>query len=135
MSWRQLGDGSWFNDMTGELRGLDEAREAQGRAIAIRQGRWRPRQQAANVPGPHPPTPTQTMVALPQARGVQAIIEPQANLAVNPYELGLGRGGGGMLGAMSDNTKRMIAIGGVVAAAFGVVWLEKKFGTSAAKKT
>ena len=138
MAWRQLPDGSWFDQNTGQLRGTDEAweaREAQGRAIAIRRGQYRPKQAPRNQPGPHPPTPTQTMVALPQTRGVQAIIEPQANLAVNPYELGMGRQGGmGMLGTLTDTQKRMLAIAGVVGAAFGVVWLEKKFGSSAAKK-
>lgn len=44
MAWRQLGDGSWWNENTGELRGLDETKEAAARAIAIRQGRYRPKQ-------------------------------------------------------------------------------------------
>jgi hypothetical protein len=133
MAWRQLGDGSWWNENTGELRGLDETKEAAARAIAIRRGQYRPRQAQGNQPGPHPPTPTQTMVALPQARGVQAIIEPQANLAVNPYELGLGRQGLGILGTMTDTQKRYLAIGGLVAAACGIVYLERKFGGGAAK--
>lgn len=133
MAWRQLGDGSWWNANTGELRGLDETKEAAARAIAIRRGQYRPKQARAQ-PGPHPPTPAQTMVALPSARGVQAIIDPQANLAVNPYELGLGRQGGfGGLGALSDTTKRMMAIGGLVVVACGVVWAERKFGGGAAK--
>jgi hypothetical protein len=136
MAWRQLGDGSWWNQNTGELRGLDETKEAAARAIAIRRGQYRPRQAQGNQPGPHPPTPTQTMVALPQARGVQAIIQPGANLAVNPYELGLGRQGGfAGLGALSDGTKRIMAIGGLVLAACGVVWAERKFGGGAAKKS
>jgi hypothetical protein len=138
MAWRQLGDGSWWNENTGELRGLDETKEAAARAIAIRRGQYRPKQYAAPT-GPRPPTPTQTMVALPQASGVQAIIQPGANLAVNPYELGMGgqsRGMGflGNMGALSDQTKRFIAIGGLVAAACGVVYLERKFGGGAAKK-
>ena len=136
MAWRQLGDGSWWNENTGELRGLDETKEAAARAIAIRRGQYRPRQ-TANQPGPHPPTPTQTMVALPTIRGPQAIIQPGTNLAVNPYELGLGRQGGFLagLGTMSDSGKRMLAIGGLVAAAVGVVYLERKFGGGAPKKT
>lgn len=137
MAWRQLGDGSWWNENTGELRGLDETKEAAARAIAIRQGRYRPKQAQGNQPGPHPPTPTQTMVALPTIRGPQAIIQPGTNLAVNPYELGLGRQGGFLagLGTMSDSGKRMLAIGGLVAAAVGVVYLERKFGGGAPKNT
>lgn len=127
MAWRQLGDGSWFNANTGELRGLDAAREEQGRQIAISQGRYRPTQKR-NIPGPHPPTPTQRIVALPTVQGPMAIIEPQMNpLQVNPYELGMGRLGLGRFGALSDDTKRYITMGVVVAAAAGIVWAQRRF--------
>lgn len=132
LGWRQLPDGSWLNDFTGDLKGFDEARESQGRRMAERAGLRRPQ-----TAGPHPPTPTQRMVQLPQVAPGQApreIIDPQVNLALNPYELGLGDDPAAATPApapvvpgMSDTMKRVLLMVGIVGAAWGAVRLQEKF--------
>jgi hypothetical protein len=105
MTWRQLPDGSYLDSNTGDLRGFDPAREGAARALSGQAGRPSPK--APNFPV----LPQQRMVVLPSARGPSAIIDPKPNLALNPYELGMG--------AMSDTTKRMLLIAGLV----GVAWM------------
>ncbi len=117
MPWRQLPDGSFLDENTGTLRGLDGKREAAARAVSQRAtGKALPPLHQRN---PFPPLPQQKMVVLPGVKGPQQIIDPAANLlAVNPFELGLG--------AMSETTKRMMMVGAFVAIAFGAVWITNK---------
>lgn len=126
LGWRQLPDGSWLNDFTGELKGFDVERESVGRKLAERAGLRRPQLH----PGPHPPTPTQAMVQLPQVSPGQApreIVNPNPNLALNPYELGMGDTAAAPAPAgMSDGTKKILMLGGIIAAAAGAVWLTGK---------
>jgi hypothetical protein len=104
MTWRQLPDGSYLDSNTGDLRGFDPAREGAARAISAKAGRPSPK--APNFPV----LPQQKMVVLPGATGPSAIIDPKPNLAVNPYELGMG--------GLSETTKRLMLIAGIV----GVAW-------------
>lgn len=114
MPLRQLPDGSWLDTMTGDLRGFDPVREAQGRAIAQRQGRW----PAGN---PRPPTPTQQMVVLPSTQGPQAIIDPKQNLlSPNPYELGVGAD------PTADPKRRILLAAAVIAGCGAFVWWKNR---------
>lgn len=114
MPLRQLPDGSWLDTMTGNLSGFDPEREAQGRAIAQRQGRW---------PGnPRPPTPTQQMVVLPSTQGPQAIIDPKQNLlSPNPYELGMGA-----TDPTQDPKKRLLVVAALIAGCGAFVWWKNR---------
>jgi hypothetical protein len=118
MTWRQLPDGSWLNSMTGDMAGLDPAREAIGRTIAERSKQRAPSGLAGASRNPSPPTPSQKMVVLPGIRGPQAIIDPKRGLlSVNPYELGLGASE-----PMSDGKKKILLVAGVIGAAAAFVW-------------
>lgn len=117
LGWRQLPDGSWFNPFTGDLSGLDGAKEQAARSLSER--RTGKRLQGVGGPGyPAPPLPQQQIVALPGRFGVQNIVEPQRSLlAVSPFELGLGADQ-----AMSDAKKRTLMMVLILAAAGGYVW-------------
>ena len=138
LGWRQLPDGSWLNDFTGELKGLDVARENSGRRMAERAGLRAPRLQA----GPHPPTPTQTMIQLPQmapGQGPRELINPNPNLAINPYELGMGDDPTTAITApvaapLSDTSKRTMMFVGIIGIASAAVWLGMKMQTKPGKK-
>lgn len=117
MPWRQLPDGSWLNPETGDLKGLDGRREAAAARISAQQNP-RPR------PNQFPPLPTQKLVVLPGIKGPQAMIEPrQGNLALNPFELGVGEGAPS---PMSDLTKKALVVGGIVGVAWLMTWIGKK---------
>lgn len=132
LGWRQLPDGTMFNNFTGDLQGYDVEKESMGRRMAERAGLRRPQ-----PAGAHPPTPTQLMVQVPQVPGGQGpreLINPNPNLALNPYYLGLGRLGDTTTPAapaaaplMSDTMKRILLAAGIIGAAAGAVWLTGKF--------
>lgn len=138
LGWRQLPDGSWLNDFTGDLKGINVEAENNGRRMAERAGLRRP----VLSPGPHPPTPTQNMVQLPQVKPGQApreLINPNPNLALNPYELGMGDDPSAAPAVaapvpLSDNSKRTMMFVGIIGLAAGAVWLGNKMQTKKQKK-
>lgn len=110
-SFRQLPDGTWFNPDTGDLKGLDGRREQAARAISAAQ-----RLPPAN---PFPPLPSQRMVVLPSVKGPMQMIAPKRDvLAVNPFEMGMG--------AMSDTSKRVLLMVGVIGIAAATCWFQRK---------
>ncbi len=120
MGWRRLGDGSFMNTDTGEVRGLDPQREAAARNISEQAGHVRPRVQPAVPNKGQQITPVVAFV--PPRAEAKTIIQPRAQeLAVDPYGTGMG-----ILPAMSDNAKRIMLTGLIVAGAFGAVWIGSK---------
>jgi hypothetical protein len=123
MAWRQLPDGTFFDPNTGDLRGLDGAKEAAARAQSIRAGHFKPAPRrklpAVNQPSKFPPLPANKFVVLPGIKGPQAIIDPKRDvLALNPYELGMGE--------MSPTVKRVVVTGGILAVAGAAIWIMRK---------
>jgi len=132
MAWRQLPDGSYFNPNTGDLHGLDGAKEEAARMQSMRAGHLKPRPRPlprVNAKTKFPPLPLQRFVALPGIRGPEVIIDPVSKLALNPYELGMG-----MFETMGTTTKRVIVAGGIVAAVGGACWLLRKTSWFGGKK-
>ncbi len=127
MAWRQLPDGSYFNPNTGDLRGLDGAKEAAAHAQSLRAGHIKPRMRplpAVHARTKFPPLPMNKFVVLPGIRGPQAIIDPVRKLALNPYELGFGADPTASTG-MSVTMKRVLTTGAIVAAVGGACWFMK----------
>lgn len=122
IGWRQLPDGSWFNPFTGDLSGLDSAKERAARVLSERRTGKRP-QGVAGLAGPgypEPPLPQQQIVALPGRHGVQNIVDPKRDLlAVSPFELGLGAD---PAAAATDAKKRFWMMAGILAAAGAYCW-------------
>ncbi len=115
MAWRQLPDGSYFDPNTGDLRGLDGAKEAAARDQSLRAGHIKLRPMPrVNQPTKFPPLPANKFVVLPGIKGPQAIIDPVRKLALNPYELGMGE--------LGTTTKRVLVAGGIVAAVGAACW-------------
>jgi hypothetical protein len=132
MPKRQMPDGSLLDTETGVLSNYDVAKENAGREIARRSGSLRGQNPAhtnqgtlQQAPTPNSANPNRGMqmtpvVMVPGPNGPQPIIRPSGNvLAVKPFELGMG--------AMSDTTKRLLAIGLVIGGTFGAVWVMNKF--------
>ncbi len=128
MAWRQLPDGSFFDPNTGDLRGLDGAKEAAAHAQSLRAGHIKPRNlPRVHAPTKFPPLPGNKYVVLPGIKGPQAIIDPRPRLALNPYELGMGE--------MSVGVKRVLVTGGIVAAVGAACWAMNKIPWLSGKKS
>ena len=115
MAWRQLPDGSFFNPNTGGLKGFNHDRESAGRALS-HLGSVDVSRKAVN---PMPPLPSQKFVELPGTAGPEVIIDPKRDvLALNPFELGVG--------AVSDTTKKLLLVGGILGVATVACLISKR---------
>ncbi len=115
MALRKLGDGTVLDTDTGNLYNYDVRKEAAGRKIAEQAGMRRPI--------PNRGQQIQNVSQITQAgKPSQTVIQPHSMpLAVNPFELGVGA-----MPVMSDTTKRIACVVGIVAVAAGIVYLNKK---------
>ena len=124
MALRKLPDGSMLDEETGTLVNYDAQREAAGRRISEQSGHIRPRAGQPQRPIPNRGQQITPVVQVVTPQGNQHMIQPRRQeLTVNPFELGLGAAAPA---PMSDNAKRLILTGAIVAAAFGAVWLNGK---------
>lgn len=114
MTWRQLPDGSYLDTNSGTLRGFNHERETAGRALS-HLGSVDVSRKSVN---PIPPLPSQKFVELPGTAGPEVIIDPKRDvLALNPFELGVGE--------MSDTTKKVLLVGGILGVATVVCLMNK----------
>ena len=128
MAIRKLPDGSMLDTDTGALIGGDPAREAAARRISEATGGYRAPvrnkgQQVMDVnvvDGKH-------------------MIAPVNNLAISPYSAMGDDVAAAAIPAtvvkppMSDGMKRMLLVGGIVAAAYGITWLNGKMKSKGKK--
>lgn len=112
MPFRRLPDGSMLDTDTGALVGSDLAREAAARQISERAGYRKPVVSKG-----------QQIMDVTQVDG-KNVITPVERLAISPYSA-MGETPG--VKTMSDSTKRLLMIGGVLAAAYGFIWVQNKF--------
>jgi hypothetical protein len=128
MTIRRLPDGSVLNTDTGDLMVMDAEREAAARRISERSGGYK-----APVRNKGQQVMQVTQV------GKQVVLEPVTKLAVSQYSA-LGEASAPTTAAaapkpaMSDSMKRLMLMGGLVAAAYGVVWVSSKMGKGKGKK-
>jgi hypothetical protein len=114
---RRLGDGTFLDTATGMLLGSTPTQTQLNRDTQLRAKGLTP---IVNR-GQH----IETVVAVGSPKGIQVVLQPRVQaLAVDPF--GTGMNGLGLFGTMSDMTKRFLAVGLIIAAAGGVVWLNGK---------